>query len=129
MPGFRQLPNSRFPKYPLILDEAATKLPDRMRFEIKLGGEVIGFSELEGGDPPMGVASGRFVPTPAYTSIQTYCIKHRDHWASIPELMVSVVGGAPIECSGGIQIIDFSPELGDAGIEIHLNGVTKSALR
>jgi hypothetical protein len=25
----------------------------------------------------------------------------------------------PIECSGGIQIIDFSPELGDAGIEIH----------
>ncbi len=37
--------------------------------------------------------------------------------------MISVVDGAPIECSGGIQIIDFSPELGDAGLEIHLSGV------
>ena len=32
--------------------------------------------------------------------------------------------GVPIECSGGIQIIDLSPELGEAGIQIHLNGVT-----
>ncbi len=46
-----------------------------MRFEVKLGSEIIGFSELERGDPPMGVASGRFVPTPAYASIQSYCIK------------------------------------------------------
>jgi hypothetical protein len=30
----------------------------------------------------------------------------------------------PIECSGGVQIIDFSPELGEAGIEIHVIGVT-----
>jgi len=27
-----------------------------MRFEVKLGNEVIGFSELEGGDAPMGIA-------------------------------------------------------------------------
>jgi hypothetical protein len=38
--------------------------------------------------------------------------------------MVGLPGGVPIECSGGIQIIDFSPELGEVGIEIHLNGVT-----
>jgi len=95
-----------------------------MRFEVKLGNEIIGFSELEGGDPPMGVASGRFVPTPAYASIQPYCIERRDHWLSIPELMIELAGGAPIECSGGVQIIDFSPELGEAGIEVHLNGVT-----
>ena len=30
-----------------------------MRFEVKLGNEIIGFSELEGGDPPMGVRSVR----------------------------------------------------------------------
>jgi hypothetical protein len=95
-----------------------------MRFEVKLGSEIIGFSELERGDPPMGIASGRFVPTPAYASIQSYCIKHREHWVSIPGLKVWAAGGAPIECSGGVQIIDFSPELGEAGIEIHLNGVT-----
>ena len=95
-----------------------------MRFEVKLGSEIIGFSDLERGDPPMGVASGRFVPTPAYASIQSYCIKHREHWVSIPGLTVWVAGAAPIECSGGVQIIDFSPELGEAGIEIHLKGVT-----
>jgi len=96
-----------------------------MRFEVKLGTEIIGFSELEGGDPPMGVASGRFVPTPAYRSIQEYCIERRDGgWVSPPELTVSVVGGAPIECSGGVQIVDFSREIGEAGIEVHLNGVT-----
>ncbi len=95
-----------------------------MRFEVKLDREIIGFSELEGGDPPMGVASGRLVPTPAYRSIQEYCIKHRDGWASPPDLTVSLVGGAPITCTGGIQIIDFSREIGDAGIEVHLNGVT-----
>ena len=94
-----------------------------MRFEVKLGNEIIGFSELEGGDAPMGVAGGRFSPTSAYSSIQPYCIKHRDRWVSIPELTVSAAGGAPIKSSGGVQIIDFSPELGEAGIEIYLNGV------
>jgi hypothetical protein len=95
-----------------------------MRFEVKLGSEIIGFSELGRGDPPTGVASGRFVPTPAYASIQSYCIKHREHWVSIPGLKIWVAGGVPIECSGGVQIIDFSPELGEAGIEIHVIGVT-----
>jgi hypothetical protein len=94
-----------------------------MRFEVKLGNDIIGFSELEGGDPPMGVAGGRFVCTSAYASIQQYCIEHRDHWVSIPALTVSVPGGVPIECSGGVQIENFSPELGDAGIEICLLGI------
>ncbi len=93
-----------------------------MRFEVKLGSEIIGFSELERGDPPMGVASGRFVPTPAYASIQSYCIKHREHWVSIPALTVWAAGGMPLECSGGCS--NHRLQLGEAGIEIHLNGVT-----
>jgi hypothetical protein len=95
-----------------------------MRFEVKVGSEIIGFSELEGGDAPMGVAFGRLVPTPAYASIQPYCIQHRDQWKFIPGMTVQERGGAPIECSGGIQIVDFSPELGEEGIQIHLLGVT-----
>jgi hypothetical protein len=94
------------------------------RFEVKLGNELIGFSELEGGDASMGVAFGRLLPTPAYISIQPDCIKHRDSGYQIPSLTVEVVGGVPIECSGGVKIIDFSPELGEAGIQIHLLGVT-----
>ena len=95
-----------------------------MRFEVKLGNEILGFPELEGGDPPMGIASRRFVPTAAYASIQPFSIKHREHWVSIPVLTVCVASGVPIECNRGVQIIDVSPELGEAGIEIHLNGVT-----
>jgi hypothetical protein len=98
-----------------------------MRFQVKLGSEVIGFSEFERGDPPMGVASGRLVPTPAYASIQRYCIEHREHWVNIPRLTVETLEGVLIECSGGVQIIDFSPELGERGIEIRLNGITSPA--
>ena len=94
-----------------------------MRFVVKLGTEIIGFSELEGADPPMGVASGRFIPTPAYNSIQHHCIEHRDRWISISELRVETPEGLTIECSGGVQIIDFSPELGEKVIEVHINGI------
>ena len=95
-----------------------------MRFEVKLGNELIGFSELEGGDASMGCAFGRFLPTPGYTSIQPDCIKHRDSGYQIPSLTVEVAGGVSIESSGGVKIIDFSPELGEVGIQIHLLGVT-----
>jgi len=95
-----------------------------MRFEVKLGDETIGYTELEAGDPPMGVAGGRFLPTAAYGSIQPHCIKHRDHWVAIPELSVSTPEGVRIECSG-IVILDFSPELSEAGIEIEVCGITQ----
>jgi hypothetical protein len=91
-----------------------------MRFEVKLGDEIIGFTELEAGDAPMGVAGGRFVPTPAYASIQSYCIKNRDSWVPIPELTIAVTGcSLPIERSGPITIDDYSVELGEIEISIH----------
>jgi hypothetical protein len=96
-----------------------------MRFEVKVGNETIGHTELEAGDPPMGVAGGRFLPTAAYYSIQTHCIKHRDNWVAIPELSVSTPAGVQLECSGPIQILDFSRELGAADIQIEVCGIIK----
>jgi hypothetical protein len=95
-----------------------------MRFKIRFKNETVGFSELEAGDAPMGVASGRFIPTSAYSLIRPHCLEHRDDWAPIPGLTVETDGGVSIQCSGGIQIIDFSAELGEAGIQIDLYGVT-----
>src|SRR4051812_11360020 len=40
------------------------------RFEVYSHSELIGWSELEHRDPPMQVAFGRFVPTPAYSKVQ-----------------------------------------------------------
>jgi hypothetical protein len=95
-----------------------------VRFAIKLGADVIGFSELESGDPPMGVASGRFMPTPAYSSVRQ-CAERPDQGASITGLVVETPEGVSIECSGGIQIIDLSPDLGDNGRHIFLNGIVR----
>ena len=39
-----------------------------MRFEVLSGDTRIGWSELEFGDPPMGVAHGRFYPSDFYRS-------------------------------------------------------------
>jgi hypothetical protein len=101
-----------------------------MRFTVKLGGHIVGYSELEGGDPPMGVASGKFVPTAAYEAIQPYCLMKQ---ADGPEgmltlegvegLTIEMEGGEQIECSGGVHIMDFSIELGEPLIEVHVNGI------
>lgn len=89
-----------------------------MRFEVRLGNEVVGFSDLEGGDPPMGVAGGKFLPTSAYSSIQRHCIDHRDHWVPIPGLSVWIASGELIECQGGVVILDYSSEIGEIQVEV-----------
>lgn len=94
-----------------------------MKFEVRLNGETIGFSELEGGDPPMGVAFGQFIPTAAYKSLQQYCVERGISGLAIPGLIVHTHSGSSTECGGGIQIIDLSPELGPPGIQIHLNAI------
>ena len=39
------------------------------RFEVWHHAQLIGWSELESGDPPMGVAFGLFIPAPAYAGV------------------------------------------------------------
>jgi len=41
-----------------------------MKYNIYADGELIGWSELEGGDPPMGVAFGDFHPEPSYEKLR-----------------------------------------------------------
>ena len=94
-----------------------------MRFEVKWGNQVMGHSDLEAGDAPMGVAGGRFWPAPAYSSIQPHCIRHRDCWLPMAELTIGIAGGQTMECSGGVCIQDFSRELGEREIEVSIEGV------
>jgi len=49
-----------------------------MRFTLKLGTHVLGSSVIDSGDPSMGCAYGKFIPTPAYALIQQHCIGHRE---------------------------------------------------
>jgi len=45
------------------------------RFSIYSGPLLVGWSDLEAGDPPMGVASGKFIPADAYATIRAYVVR------------------------------------------------------
>jgi hypothetical protein len=124
--GAYSIPSGDRPSHPICLqqltdDEGLFKLRFSMRFIVKVGDEMVGFSELEGGDPPMGTACGKFVPTGRYASIQQHC--KPEALQSIPNLTIEIEGGQLIEHSGPVQIIDFGPELGEDGIQICVDGI------
>lgn len=93
------------------------------RFEILAGGVVIGYSELEHGDSPMGVASGKFFPLPAYESIQPQVIAAREGSQEGLDLAVRAAGGQTIPAQGGVRIDDYSAELGEDGLEVDVMGI------
>ena len=97
------------------------------RFGIYSGSTIIGYSELEGGDPPMGCAAGRFLPLPNYSSVKASCRidPHSENVSSQEHLALSVrlVGGDVISAQGGVLILDYSDEPDCGAIEVHVNGI------
>ena len=94
-----------------------------LRFEVFASSTLIGHSELEKGDPPMGVAMGRFLPAPAYASLQAAVVRAAEDNQSHFQFSVRLVGGEELPAEGGVQILDFSASLGAAGLEIHVLGI------
>lgn len=82
----------------------------------------IGYSNLEMGDPPMGVAFGRFVPSDEYRNIQALVIACREQTQEHFEFSVFQPNGALLP-NIGINIQDFSPELGPEEIEMAIMGI------
>jgi hypothetical protein len=82
-----------------------------MRYEVFAGDVMIGWSELERGDPPMGVALGVFHPSEAYQGVAVGTLRLR------PE------GGAFFEPVAGVHIEDYSADLGADGIEVSVLGI------
>jgi hypothetical protein len=78
---------------------------------------------LENGDPPMGVAFGKFLPTPEYDEIRKFVIDVRDEVQSHLELRIVEVGGQELVCQGGIRISDYSNDLGLEGLEVTAFGI------
>ncbi|WP_409308914.1 hypothetical protein [Pectobacterium sp. B1J-3] len=78
-----------------------------MAFEIRKGNKIIGFSELEFGDPPMGFVHGAFKPTQFYSpnADKTGC-----------KLFIR---GTDEEIANDFIVIeDISEELGEPFIEV-----------
>ena len=93
------------------------------RFEVFADGLFVGWSELENGDPPMGVAYGRFFPTEAYKEIQERVITETASGNTSCHFSIKSPNGTWIEALG-ISISDYSREVGEDGIEITVAGIS-----
>lgn len=96
-------------------------------FEIYSAGILIGHSELERGDAPMGVASGRLIPLPAFEEIRKFVVidLRRQEMPSQKHLKLTIreAAGSEIASSGGVQIMDCCAELGPEGLIVEILGV------
>ena len=94
------------------------------RFEIYSSSSLIGWSELELGDAPMGVAFGRFLPAPGYVAVKAAVVAAQG--GPLPQglqLSIRDSSGSVLESCGGVHIADHSFELGPEGLEISILGV------
>jgi hypothetical protein len=97
----------------------------QVRFEVKLDEQVIGYSDLEHhGDRSMGGASGRFVPAPAYAAVRQRFLDLVANWVPMPNLTLWLAGGGPVECVGGVMVMDFGVEAGRDAIQLDVAGIT-----
>ncbi len=109
-----------------------------IKVHIFSGDEIIGWSELWALDPPMGVAQGVFHPLEPYWKLQPLMYAwgkrgfpttdeaiRNDTCGKIDALNLKVVteDGVHLEAVGGIDIMDFSDEVEDEPIWIHVAGM------
>jgi hypothetical protein len=94
------------------------------RYAVFSAGKLVGHSALEGGDPPMGVAIGRFFPQPEYERVKAAVVAAFD--SSQDHLHLSIVdteSGSPLPAEGGIQVLDASDDIGPEAMQVHVLGI------
>jgi len=93
------------------------------RFEVFSSGVLIGHSELESGDPPMGIAEGRFLALPAYDALRISVLASQDGSQNDLSHAVRKSNAPDLEPEGPIQITDYCADLGPDGLEIAVCGI------
>lgn len=91
------------------------------RFSIYSGLVLVGYSALECGDPPMGVAFGQLEPADGYATIQSECSTNH-HDQTVLNLSVQTEAGLVIPCAG-LSILDYSKEFPSPCIEVNIFGI------
>ncbi len=89
-----------------------------MRFDVLVDDIVVGWTELESGDPPMGVASGLLHPNDAYAAVRpgaTFRVRTPD--------------GKLFEPTAGVHVVDYSTDIESDGIEISVLGLDSAVYR
>ena len=94
------------------------------RFQVFSASLLVGWSELELGDPPMGVAFGRFLPASDYAAIRPAVVAALGGpLADELQLTIRDRDGATLEAVGGVHLVDHSAELGSDGLEVSILGI------
>lgn len=100
---------------------------DMLRFDIYAHGRLIGWTRLEGGDPPMGVAFGQFHASAIYDELRSlFLYSGGPGGKPVPassELSLLLPDGRQIQSSGGVVIEDFSDDLGPEGLQVTILGI------
>ena len=91
-----------------------------MKYQLFANNELIGESNLEVGDPPMGVASGEFHPNKNYFKYQSLFESQN---TEVLNLCVKSSSGQTLEPAGGIGVEDYSQEMGEQSIQINVLGL------
>ena len=94
--------------------------PATRRFSVEYAEVLIGWSDLESADPPMGVAFGRFFPAPEYARLRAEIAAASERSDLVP-LTIRESGGAVLQSTGGVHITDYGD---DDSIEIVILGVS-----
>jgi hypothetical protein len=96
--------------------------PSAMKVKILAKAEVIGASELDRLDPPMGVAIGAFTPTIAYDrNLHAGDIEGKENQLGSGAALTVEGPQGKVDCAG-VHIADFSDSLGE--IEVHVLGIS-----
>jgi len=94
------------------------------RFQVFSATLFVGWSELELGDPPMGVAFGKFLPAPDYAAIRPAVVAALGGpLAHDFQLTIRDRDGSTLEAVGGVHLVDHSAELGSDGMEVSILGI------
>ena len=81
-----------------------------MSFAVFAGDTLVGHSELELGDPHMGVAFGKFVPTEGYQLIRHECRTNHADQSSLA-LKARTPAGDWLPCAA-VGVLDYSDQTG-----------------
>jgi hypothetical protein len=90
------------------------------RFDVLADGEVIGYTNLEFGDPPMGVAFGAFTPNERYA---TFCETSPLLETGVRAVSLRASDGTVVPSQAGTYVRDMAAEHGDAGREVEALGI------
>lgn len=92
-------------------------------FEFRHNGRTIGFSRLEKGDPPMGVAFGEFKPEPEYFTSSIQLERLDAQTRRLEGLQCFTPEGIELKCKPGIALLVYEFSGAETHYEVSCLGV------